>query len=201
MDCCCDRRPFGIPLLGAIASNGPEIKFNIGDSGANVVVQFAGQTIYSTGGGLNSDVAAWIIGSATFFVIAALVMAVVYFVLGSIIRSDTCGLIWIWLTGRMNPRLERCLSFSPSGKPLPQPSSCKAYPRSCGFIIPGIVAGYSYAMTSYILAENPELTASDAIEQSKQMMYGHRFQLFCLQLSLSAGIFLPHWRLVSAIFG
>lgn len=51
------------------------------------------------------------------------------------------------------------------------------------FIIPGIVAGYSYAMTSYILAENPELTASDAIEQSKQMMYGHRFQLFCLQLS------------------
>ena len=42
------------------------------------------------------------------------------------------------------------------------------------FIIPGIIAGYSYAMTSYILAENPELTASEAIERSKQMMSGNR---------------------------
>ena len=51
------------------------------------------------------------------------------------------------------------------------------------FVIPGIVAGYSYAMTGYILAEHPELTASEAIEQSKQMMSGNRFRLFCLQFS------------------
>ena len=38
-------------------------------------------------------------------------------------------------------------------------------------------------MTDYILAENPELTATDAIEQSKSMMYGNRFRLFCLQFS------------------
>ena len=38
-------------------------------------------------------------------------------------------------------------------------------------------------MTNYILAENPELTASEAIEQSKSMMYGHRLRLFCLQFS------------------
>ena len=34
-------------------------------------------------------------------------------------------------------------------------------------VIPGIVAGYSYAMTDYILAEHPELTASEAIAQSR----------------------------------
>ena len=51
------------------------------------------------------------------------------------------------------------------------------------FIVPGIVAGYSYAMTDYILAENPNLTASQAIEQSKTMMYGNRWRLFCLQFS------------------
>ena len=51
------------------------------------------------------------------------------------------------------------------------------------FIIPGIVAGFSYAMTDYILAENPELTADEAITQSKTMMYGNRFRLFCLQFS------------------
>ncbi len=51
------------------------------------------------------------------------------------------------------------------------------------FIIPGIVAGYSYAMADYILAEKPNMTASEAVELSKSMMYGNRFRLFCLQLS------------------
>ena len=51
------------------------------------------------------------------------------------------------------------------------------------FIIPGIVASYSYAMTEYILAEDPELTATEAISRSKQMMYGNRWRLFCLEFS------------------
>lgn len=51
------------------------------------------------------------------------------------------------------------------------------------FIIPGIIASYSYAMTPYILAENPNLRASEAIEISKQMMEGNRWRLFCLQWS------------------
>ena len=38
-------------------------------------------------------------------------------------------------------------------------------------------------MTGYILADHPELTASEAIECSKEMMDGNRFRLFCLQLS------------------
>lgn len=50
-------------------------------------------------------------------------------------------------------------------------------------VIPGIVAGYSYAMTDYILAEHPELTAGEAIAQSKAMMEGNRWRLFCLQFS------------------
>ena len=51
------------------------------------------------------------------------------------------------------------------------------------FIIPGIVATYSYAMTEFILAEHPELTASEAIAQSKEMMSGNRWRLFCLHFS------------------
>ena len=50
-------------------------------------------------------------------------------------------------------------------------------------IIPGIIARYSYAMTGYILAEHPELTADEAITSSKAMMEGNRFRLFCLELS------------------
>lgn len=51
------------------------------------------------------------------------------------------------------------------------------------FIVPGIIAGYSYAMTEYILSECPELTASEAIDRSKQMMAGNRWRLFCMQFS------------------
>ena len=60
-------------------------------------------------------------------------------------------------------------------------------------IITGIIAGYSYAMTSYILAENPELTASEAIERSKQMMSGNRWRLFCVQISFIG------WEILSAL--
>ena len=60
-------------------------------------------------------------------------------------------------------------------------------------IIPGIIAGYSYAMTEYILAEHPELTAGEAIDCSKQMMSGNRWRLFCMQFSFIG------WNLLSAL--
>lgn len=50
------------------------------------------------------------------------------------------------------------------------------------FIIPGIIASLSYAMTFYIIADNPEIHARDAIAKSRAMMYGRRWKLFCLSL-------------------
>ena len=50
-------------------------------------------------------------------------------------------------------------------------------------IIPGIIKIFSYAMTPYILEENPELSANDAIDRSRAMMKGHKFDLFWLWLS------------------
>lgn len=51
------------------------------------------------------------------------------------------------------------------------------------FVIPGIVASYSYAMTPYILLENPGMGANEAIARSKALMRGNRMRLFCLQFS------------------
>ena len=80
-------------------------------------------------------------------------------------------------------------------------------------IIPGIIKAFSYAMTPYILDENPELTPSEAIHRSRLMMKGHKFDLFWLMLSfigwgflclLTAGIgFLwlsPYMETASAAF-
>ena len=58
------------------------------------------------------------------------------------------------------------------------------------FIIPGIIAAYRYSMTYYILAENPELSASEAIDRSKELMDGNKYRLFCLGFSFFGWIIL-----------
>lgn len=50
-------------------------------------------------------------------------------------------------------------------------------------IIPGIIKSYSYSMSCFIMAENPEMSAKEAMEVSMQMMKGNKWRLFCLQLS------------------
>ena len=61
------------------------------------------------------------------------------------------------------------------------------------FIIPGIVKIFAYSMAPYILADDPELTANEALSKSKEIMNGHKFDLFVLQLSFF------WWYMLSAI--
>lgn len=51
------------------------------------------------------------------------------------------------------------------------------------FIIPGIIAVYRYSMVYYILADNPEKGVMECIRESKQMMVGNKWKLFCLEIS------------------
>ena len=51
------------------------------------------------------------------------------------------------------------------------------------FIVPGLIKGFSYAMTPFILADHPEMTASEAITASRKLMDGHKGELFVLGLS------------------
>lgn len=58
------------------------------------------------------------------------------------------------------------------------------------FIIPGIVKSFSYAMTPFILVEHPEMSANQAIDESRRIMKGHKFDLFYLYLSFIGWAFL-----------
>ena len=51
------------------------------------------------------------------------------------------------------------------------------------FVIPGYIALYRYAMTPYIMAENENLSVMEAITESKRIMMGNKWRLFCLDLS------------------
>ena len=51
------------------------------------------------------------------------------------------------------------------------------------FIIPGIIKSYAYRMVPYILADNPNIGYSRAVELSNQMTMDQKFDIFVLDLS------------------
>ncbi|MBE5962210.1 MAG: DUF975 family protein [Lachnospiraceae bacterium] len=59
--------------------------------------------------------------------------------------------------------------------------------------IPGIIAGYSYSMAPYLMAENPDMDIMEAINESRQLMKGQKLNLFILHLSFIG------WMLVGAL--
>ncbi len=61
------------------------------------------------------------------------------------------------------------------------------------FCIPGIVKTYAYSMAPYVLAENPNMKAREALKVSKRITKGHKWELFVLQLSFF------WWHLLGAI--
>lgn len=61
---------------------------------------------------------------------------------------------------------------------------------TCLFIIPGIIKAYSYQMVPYIMAENPNMDRKRVFELSEQMMKGHKWEAFTLELSFYGWILL-----------
>ena len=61
------------------------------------------------------------------------------------------------------------------------------------FCIPGIIKSYSYSLAPYILAENPTMTARQALNESKRITVGAKKDLFVLDLSFVG------WMMLSSI--
>lgn len=61
------------------------------------------------------------------------------------------------------------------------------------FIIPGIIKSIEYSMVPLILAENPEISTSEAHNMSRELTYGKRWDIFVLDLSFIG------WRLISIL--
>ena len=172
-------------LLGGVSSNGPDFKISYSGGELNANFQYAGQTIYSWGDGIAPGLRAFLVGGAVYLILAAVVLGILYFILGSVVEVGYARFN-LDLTAGEKPPFETLFSYFPHWKTVAVAhllQTVYVLLWMCLLIIPGIVAGYSYAMTSYILAEHPELTASEAIAQSKAMMAGNRWRLFCLQFS------------------
>ena len=172
-------------ILGGAASGGPEFKINFTGGSLNANIQYAGQTIYSWGDGITPGLRAVLVGGAIYLILAAIMLGVLYFILGSVIEVGYARFN-LNLTAGEKPPFETLFSYFPHWKTVAVAQLLQTVYIllwTCLLIIPGIMASYSYAMTGYILAEHPELTAGEAIAQSKAMMAGNRWRLFCLQFS------------------
>lgn len=116
----------------------------------------------------------------------ALAVAAVFFVLRSIVEVGHC-LFYLQLVDGKDAPFQLLFSFfSCYWKQTVKTNLWKTlwiFLWSLLLIVPGILKAYSYAMTPYILAENPEMSPKEVLERSKTMMYGNRGRLFCLQVS------------------
>lgn len=61
-------------------------------------------------------------------------------------------------------------------------------------IIPGIVKAYEYRFVPYILAKEPNLTATEAIARSRELTSGEKMNMFVLDLSFIG------WNLLGMLF-
>ena len=60
------------------------------------------------------------------------------------------------------------------------------------FVIPGVIKSLAYSLTPYILADCPEVSATDALKLSMRMTNGHKGELFVFALSwIGWGLLIP----------
>lgn len=51
------------------------------------------------------------------------------------------------------------------------------------FVIPGIIKSFSYALSDFIAFEHPDWSATRCIDESRRLMRGNKWRLFCLEFS------------------
>lgn len=64
------------------------------------------------------------------------------------------------------------------------------------FIVPGIIVSLMFSQVFYILSEDPSKSITQCINESVNLMKGHKWELFYLELS-----FIGWWLLVGVTFG
>ena len=92
------------------------------------------------------------------------------------------------VTKNEEPEIEKVLTSSVKDQPIKAPllmfiTNVFLALWTLLFIIPGLIKSYSYAMTTFLLVNEPNIQPVDAITKSRKLMDGKKMQLFLLDLS------------------
>ena len=119
--------------------------------------------------------------------------------LGGVISVGLCKFLLDMTTKREEPRFETLFS------------QFNIYLRTLGlnilitlsvcigtilFIVPGIIVGLMFSQSYYILSEDPSKSITQCIKESVDMMNGHKWDLFYLELT-----FIGWWLLTAITVG
>lgn len=178
-------------LLGGLSDTGVSFRFNFNvtssgtpDDNTGVINSF-----------FTEEVLAIILAAFAVIAVIVIVIGIIHLIIGSVVSIGYAKFNLDILDGN-EPELGTMFTyFSEWGKAIAASILRALYTFlwSCLFVIPGIMAAYSYRMTPFIMAENPYLSAREAIKKSKEIMYGNRWRLFCLEFSFIG------WALITII--
>ena len=123
------------------------------------------------------------------------------------------SVLWnVFLIAPIGVGIDRFFVLNANGKPgfgeLPYAFKKGRYLKSVGalflsglfivlwsflLVIPGIIKLYEYRMVSYILADDSDLSVMECLRRSKEMMRGHKWNAFVLDLSFIG------WHLLAGV--
>lgn len=126
-----------------------------------------------------------IFGILGVFLVVFLIMSIVYLVIGGAISLGSAQYHLNLIDGKESSFSDLFSHFSRLGPALVMNLLSSLFIILWMFllIIPGIIAAFSYSMAPYIMAEDPNCGGYEALRRSKQLMKGHKMDLFLLELS------------------
>lgn len=131
-------------LLGGAGSGGPEVKFSYDvSSGVSTTFGYGGQTIYSTGYGLDPKWSGLLVGGVVYLIVIALVLAAAYFILGSIVGVGYAKYN-LGLVDRTESGFEALFAYLPNWKTTTLTRLWKGLYILLGtilLVIPGLIMG------------------------------------------------------------
>ena len=180
-------------LVGALATilgatgNGFSIDFEKTATSANVGLNFMDTRLYSSGIGAtdSTGIQNFVSGTVTYLMLIAIILVIAQFIIGCVVSIGYARYNMDLMDGEEG-EMGTLFDYFPQWKTMVKVGLLQTLYVllwSLLFIIPGIIAALRYAMTPYILAENPEMEAGEAIDASKELMDGNKWRLFCLGFS------------------
>ncbi len=167
-------------LLGAIDSGGVSLDINLSDSVIDTDFQnMMGEL------GITEETLAIILMILIPIMVIGLIYSIVMFVIGSGICVGYAQFNLDLVDG-IKPSISTLFSRFGQWKTALVARLLVAVRVLIGtmlFIIPGIIAAYNYQVVDLVMAENPYMTAREAMEESKRLMKGNRWRFFCLGFS------------------
>lgn len=172
-------------LLGGASVDGLSLKLETEETFVNAVIQFAGITVGSFGGGRDSVIGNFLLEHAKVIVLISLVVNIFYIVFGCVVEIGYKRFHLNLIDGNEASLKDLFQNFY-NWKRILSTVLLEILYITIGlifFVVPGILAIFNYSMVVYILAEYPELSPGEALKRSKEMMKGNRWRLFCLEIS------------------